>query len=254
MPRKDRKNFENPIAPTHLLPLRTEAYLCVPAEKLTSPQASIESQLKIIEVFLVHRPALALTSTYADVDDSSFQRESFNQMIQAIESGTINCVIVTDLSILGRNLIEIGYYVENYFPHHNIRLISISDQIEPADEISKQNSRFASGDYADQLWSQILLLQYVVERVDLQIERQGFLIERLKPNAQKGLITPAECEKFRFVLESRKKELVQMRNQLLEMALRITGTHRPPLNWLSPLRRIRFLLSRRFPLTLRSFL
>lgn len=221
MSRKSRKNFKNPIAPTHSLPLRAAAYLRVPVEKLTSPQMSAESQLKIIEAFLDYRPDLTLTSTYADVDDRSFQRESFDQMIQAVESGKINCVIVTDLSILGRNPIEIGYYIESYFPRHNIRLISISDQIKPADEISKQNSEFASGDYADQLRSQIVLLQYVVEKVNLQIERQGFLVERLKPNVQKGLITPEESEEFRFAFESKKKELVQMRNQLLEIILRI---------------------------------
>ena len=221
MSRKSRKNLETSIAPTHSLPLRAAAYLRAPVQKLTSPQMSAESQLKIIEAFLDHRPDLTLTSTYADVDDRGFQREGFDQMIQAIESGKINCVIVTDLSILGRNLIEIGYYIENYFPRHNIRLISISDQIKPADEISKQNSKFASGDYADQLRSQIMLLQYVVERVNLQIERQGFLINRLKPNVQKGLITPEEGEEFRFAFESKKKELVKIRNHLLEMALRI---------------------------------
>ena len=221
MSRKSRKNLETSIAPTHSLPLRAAAYLRAPVQKLTSPQMSAESQLKIIEAFLDHRPDLTLTSTYADVDDRGFQREGFDQMIQAIESGKINCVIVTDLSILGRNLIEIGYYIENYFPRHNIRLISISDQIKPADEISKQNSKFASGDYADQLLSQIMLLQYVVERVNLQIERQGFLIKRLKPNVQKGLITPEEGEEFRFAFESKKKELVKIRNHLLEMALRI---------------------------------
>ncbi|MDE6997004.1 MAG: recombinase family protein [Oscillospiraceae bacterium] len=220
MSRKSRKYLENPIAPTHSLSLRAAAYLRVPVEKLTSPQVSIEIQLKIIEAFLDHRPDLTLTSTYADVDDRGFQREGFQQMVQAIESSKINCVIVTDLSILGRDLIEIGYYIESYLPCHNIRLISISDQIKPADEISKQNSEFASGDYADQLRRQIVLLQYVVEKVNLQIERQGFLIERLKPNVQKGLITPEEGEEFRFTFESKKKELVQMRNHLLEMILR----------------------------------
>lgn len=221
MSRKSCKNFENHIAPTHSLPLRAAAYLRIPVEKLTSPQMSAESQLKIIEAFLDHRPDLTLTSTYTDVDGRSFQREGFDQMIQAIESGKINCVIVTDLSILGQNLIEIGYYIESYFPRHNIRLISISDQIKPADEISKQNSEFASGDYADQLRSQILLLQYVVERVNLQIERQGSLVERLKPNVQKGLITLEKGEKIRFALESKKNELIKTRNQLLEMVLRI---------------------------------
>ena len=113
MSRKSRKTLENPITPTHSLPLRAAAYLRVPVEKLSPPQVSIESQLKIIEAFWDHRPDLTLISTYTDIDGRSFQRESFEQMIQAIENGKINCVIVTDLSILGRNLIETGYYIES---------------------------------------------------------------------------------------------------------------------------------------------
>ena len=183
---------------------------------------SIETQRSILSHF-VKEHGFSVFDEY--VDDgwtgTNFDRPNFKRMMDDMESGKINCVIVTDLSILGRNLIEIGYYIENYFPRHNIRLISISDQIKPADEISKQNSKFASGDYADQLRSQIMLLQYVVERVNLQIERQGFLIKRLKPNVQKGLITPEEGEEFRFAFESKKKELVKIRNHLLEMALRI---------------------------------
>ena len=87
MSRKSRKNLETSIAPTHPLSLRSAAYLRVPVEKLTSPQMSAESQLKIIEAFLDHRPDLTLTSTYTDVDGRSFQREGFGQMIHAIESG-----------------------------------------------------------------------------------------------------------------------------------------------------------------------
>ena len=221
MSRKSRKHPGTPIAPTPSLPLRAAAYLRIPVEKPSSPHGSTESQLKIIEAFLDHRPDLTLISTYTDTDDRAFQREGFQQMVQAIERSEIDCVLVTDISILGRNLIEIGYYIESHFPRHNIRLISISDQIKPADEISKQNSEFASGDYADQLRSQILLLQYVVERVNLQIERQGSLVERLKPNVQKGLITLEKGEKIRFALESKKNELIKTRNQLLEMVLRI---------------------------------
>lgn len=220
MSRKSRKHLGNPIAPTHSLLLKVAAYLRVPAERTTPPQISTESQRKIIEAFLAHQPNLILTSTYTDDDNHNDQRQGFDQMIQAIENGEINCVIVTDLSILARNLIEIGYYIESYFPRHNIRLISISDQPESADEMSKQNSKFASGDCANQLWNQVALLQYAIEEVNLQIERQRLLIERLGSTVQKGLITPEEGNEFRFAFESKKSELVKMRNQLLEMILR----------------------------------
>ena len=49
-------------------------------------------------------------------------------MIEAIDLGKIDCVIVKDLSRLGRNFVETGYYIEKYFPLHGIRLISVTDR------------------------------------------------------------------------------------------------------------------------------
>ena len=42
----------------------------------------------------------------------------------------IGCVIVKDLSRLGRNAIDTGYYIERYFPSHNVRFISVTDQFD----------------------------------------------------------------------------------------------------------------------------
>ena len=44
-------------------------------------------------------------------------------MLSDIEAGHINCVIVKDLSRLGRNSIDTGYYIEQYFHAHNVRFI-----------------------------------------------------------------------------------------------------------------------------------
>jgi len=37
---------------------------------------------------------------------------------------------------LCRNFVETGYYIEKYFPLHDIRLISVTDQVETVDVIS----------------------------------------------------------------------------------------------------------------------
>ena len=58
-------------------------------------------------------------------------------MIEAIDLGKIDCVIVKDLSRLGRNFVETGYYIEKYFPLHGIRLISVTDQVETVDEAGR---------------------------------------------------------------------------------------------------------------------
>lgn len=51
-------------------------------------------------------------------------------MIEDIEKGLINCVIVKDLSRLGRNYIETGQYTELYFPEHNVRFIAVNDGVD----------------------------------------------------------------------------------------------------------------------------
>ena len=45
-----------------------------------------------------------------------------------VERGRINCVVVKDLSRLGRNAIDSGYYIEKYFPLHQVRFIAVNDQ------------------------------------------------------------------------------------------------------------------------------
>ena len=98
MARKSRKHIENSAVPTCSLNLRTAAYLRISEVKPGLPPESIENQLKIIEEYLNCRSDLTLVATYMDINVSgrSFQREGFRQMIEAIESGKIDCVIVKD--------------------------------------------------------------------------------------------------------------------------------------------------------------
>ena len=77
------------------------------------------------------------------VDDgftgTNFDRPAFIRMIQDIESGKINCVITKDLSRLGRDYIQCGYYVEQYFPQNKIRYISILDQVDTFEETANND-------------------------------------------------------------------------------------------------------------------
>lgn len=56
-----------------------------------------------------------------------FDRPAFQEMLRDIEKGKIDCVVVKDLSRLGRDYITVGYYLEILFPSNNIRFVSIND-------------------------------------------------------------------------------------------------------------------------------
>ena len=51
-------------------------------------------------------------------------------MIKDIEAGFVNLVITKDLSRLGRDYIMTGYYNEIFFPSHDVRYISINDNVD----------------------------------------------------------------------------------------------------------------------------
>ena len=53
------------------------------------------------------------------------KRPGFQKMLTAIEAGYISAVFVKDLSRLGRNYIEVGKLTEEFFPLHDIRLLSL---------------------------------------------------------------------------------------------------------------------------------
>ncbi len=57
-------------------------------------------------------------------------RPAFQRMLSDIENGVINAVITKDLSRLGRDYIQSGYYLEKYFPLKKVRYVSILDNID----------------------------------------------------------------------------------------------------------------------------
>ena len=61
-----------------------------------------------------------------------FDRPAFKEMMQDVMEGTINCIIVKDLSRLGREYIETGRYLRRVFPSYGVRFIAITDGIDTA--------------------------------------------------------------------------------------------------------------------------
>lgn len=60
----------------------------------------------------------------------TMNRPEFNGMIKLIQTGKVAAVFVKDLSRLGRNYIEVGRLLEDFFPEDGVRFISISDSID----------------------------------------------------------------------------------------------------------------------------
>jgi site-specific DNA recombinase len=135
MARKSRKEqFQEP-APAMDLTIRAALYIRLSVEDNKSGSISIETQKLILNHFLESKPEIFVYDTYIDngATGTNFHRSGFQQMLSDIEAGLVNCVIVKDLSRLGRNTIDTGYYIEQYFPSHKVRFIAVTDQYDSAE-------------------------------------------------------------------------------------------------------------------------
>lgn len=72
----------------------------------------------------------------------SFDRPGWKKMIEDIEAGNIATVIAKDMSRIGRNYLEVGYYTEIYFGQHNIRFIAVSNNVDSENQGSSEFAPF----------------------------------------------------------------------------------------------------------------
>ena len=135
MARKSRKAAAVVTAPEIDVTCRAAVYVRLSVESKYSHSESINTQQMIIAQYLEKNPEISVYDTYIDngATGTNFHRPAFQQMLSDIEAGCVNCVIVKDLSRLGRNSIDTGYYIEHYFRSRNVRFIAINEQYDTAD-------------------------------------------------------------------------------------------------------------------------
>ena len=97
-------------------------------------QNSIENQYKIAERWIAEHPEVRTAGRYADVGVSGmrFDRPDFRRMEEDLLAGRINCIVVKDLSRLGRHFSRTAEYVERRFPALGIRLVCVSEGYDSA--------------------------------------------------------------------------------------------------------------------------
>jgi len=60
----------------------------------------------------------------------NMERPGLKRLLQAVEQGRINLVITKDLSRLGRNYLQTGHLMEDFFPRHGTRYVAFNDNID----------------------------------------------------------------------------------------------------------------------------
>ena len=93
---------------------------------------SIVNQKELLNMFLEKEKELTFYNYYIDdgFTGTTFERPAFKKMMEDVELGLVNTIIVKDISRLGRNFIEMGNLVQNIFLVKNIRFISVCDNLD----------------------------------------------------------------------------------------------------------------------------
>ena len=143
MARKSRKNPSLAVNEEYTLSgWHVAVYVRLSVEDTRTRTDSIETQQLIIREYLDAHRDIQVVDAYIDngTTGTNFQRPAFQRMLEDIESGKVNCVIVKDLSRLGRNSIDTGYYIERYFPGKKVRFIAVNEDYDSEKEHSEQDA------------------------------------------------------------------------------------------------------------------
>lgn len=142
MARKSRKNIVEAAAPSVGMKVwKAALYVRLSVEFNGKRGDSLETQRQIMEAYIALCPDIEIVGVYTDngITGQHFERKEFQRMLADAEAGKIDCIVVKDLSRLGRNAIDSGYYIEKYFPLHHIRFIAVNDQYDSEDAENSGN-------------------------------------------------------------------------------------------------------------------
>ncbi len=111
---------------------QTAIYVRLSREDNLCGSDSIEQQVAMLKAYIEDRPFLHLVEVFCDngFTGTDFDRPEWKRLISTVQEGKINCIIVKDLSRLGRNYIESGEFLEKICPFLGIRFIAVNDKFD----------------------------------------------------------------------------------------------------------------------------
>ena len=140
MARKSKKvDFVNvndmPQAGAVLAPVKAACYKAGLYARLSEEteenreRATVETQMELLRKFAAEREDMVVAKEYADISctGTNFERPGFEEMMRDMRDGVIDCIVVKDLSRLGRDYVETGNYIERVFPFFSVRFIAVTD-------------------------------------------------------------------------------------------------------------------------------
>lgn len=100
-------------------------------DDLDGESASIANQRDMLEKYC-EKQRWEVVAVYQDdgFTGLNMERPDLKRMLKAIERRQINLVLTKDLSRLGRNYLQTGHLIEDFFPRNGVRYIAMNDGID----------------------------------------------------------------------------------------------------------------------------
>ena len=94
---------------------------------------SIQNQKKYLEEYARQKGLRNIRHFYDDgYSGTNFNRPGFAALLEEIEAGRVETLVVKDLSRFGRNYLQVGYYTEILFPKRGVRFIAVNNNVDSA--------------------------------------------------------------------------------------------------------------------------
>lgn len=98
---------------------------------------SITNQRVLLNGYIDQHPELGTFDELIDdgYSGTNFNRPGIKRLLELVEQDMVGTILLKDLSRLGRNFLDVGFYLEITFPAHGVRVIAVNDGYDSAEHI-----------------------------------------------------------------------------------------------------------------------
>ena len=127
-----RMKSEEMLSKESINSFQTAIYARISRDKKEKPSDSIENQIALCESFIQKSEDFSLVGIYKDIakTGTDFERPDFENLMDEVRMGKVNCIVVKDLSRFGRNYTELGNFIEKIFPFLGVRFVTVNDNLD----------------------------------------------------------------------------------------------------------------------------
>ena len=108
-------------------------------DELAGDSNSIVNQKILLETYAQqHGFCSCIHYTDDGFSGGNFERPSWKRLLEDIEAGKVGAVLTKDMSRIGRDYLQTGFYTEVVFRQHNVRFIAVGNGVDSADANSSE--------------------------------------------------------------------------------------------------------------------